>query len=134
MREINNMKVYKEYKEIELKDIKGDKSNVICSRNLEKVFKYMEVIKKEGIKKPFEVIQKENGYYVLDGRIKLLATKALGYDKVPCLIRDIKQEILLRKINKIFKLEGEECEIKSDINDEEGFKFHRKNYYKLDNL
>ncbi len=134
MREINNMKVYKEYKEIELKDIKGDKSNVICSRNLEKVFKYMEVIKKEEIKKPFEVIQKENGYYVLDGRIKLLATKALGYDKVPCLIRDIKQEILLRKINKIFKLEGEECEIKSDINDEEGFKFHRKNYYKLDNL
>lgn len=134
MREINNMKVYKEYKEIELKDIKGDKSNAICSRNLEKVFKYMEVIKKEGIKKPFEVIQKENGYYALDGRIKLLATKALGYDKVPCLIRDIKQEILLRKINKIFKLEGEECEIKSDINDEEGFKFHRKNYYKLDNL
>lgn len=128
------MKVYKNYKEIEIKDIKGDKSNAICSRNLEKVFRYMEVIKKEGIKKPFEVIQKENGYYVLDGGIKVLATKALGYDKVPCLIRDIKQEILLRKINKIFKLEGEECEIKSDINDEEGFKFLRKNYYKLDNL
>ena len=27
MRKINNMKVYKEYKEIEIKDIKGDKSN-----------------------------------------------------------------------------------------------------------
>lgn len=134
MRKVNNMKVYKEYKEIKIKDIKGDKSNAICSRNLEKVFRYMEVIKKEGIKKPFEVIQKENGYYVLDGGIKLLATKALGYDRVPCLIRDIKQEILLRKINKIFKLEGEECEIKSGINDEEGFKFHRKNYYKLNNL
>lgn len=134
MRKVNNMKVYKEYKEIKIKDIKVDKSNAICSRNLEKVFRYMEVIKKEGIKKPFEVIQKENGYYVLDGGIKLLATKALGYDKVPCLIRDIKQEILLRKINKIFKLEGEECEIKSGINDEEGFKFHRKNYYKLNNL
>ena len=25
-------------------------------------------------------------------------------------------------------------EIKSDINDEDGFKFHRKNYYKLNNL
>ena len=134
MRKINNMKVYKEYKEIEIKDIKGDKSNAICSRNLEKVFGYMEVIKKEGIKNPFEVIQKENGYYVLDGGIKLMAAKMLGYDKVPCLIRDIKQEILLRKINKIFKLEGEECEIKSDINDEEGFNFHRKNYYKLNNL
>ena len=134
MRKINNMKVYKEYKEIEIKDIKGDKSNAICSRNLEKVFRYMEVIKKEGIKSPFEVIQKENGYYVLDGGIKLMAAKMLGYDKVPCLIRDIKQEILLRKINKMFKLEGEECEIKSNINDEEGFKFHRKNYYKLNNL
>lgn len=52
------MKVYKEYKEIEVKDIKGVKANAICSKNLEKVCRYMEVIKKEGIKKPFEVIQK----------------------------------------------------------------------------
>jgi ParB-like chromosome segregation protein Spo0J len=125
------MKVYKEYKEIEVKDIKGVKANAICSRDLEKVCRYMEVIKKKGIKKPFEVIQKENGYYVLDGGIRLLATKALGYDKVPCLIRDTKQKILLRKSNKIFKLEDENNEIKSDINDEEGFKSCRKNYYKL---
>ena len=134
MREINNMKVYKEYKEIEIKDIKGVKANEICSKNLEKVFRYMEVIKKEGIKKPFEVIQKENGYYVLDGGIKLMAAKMLGYDKIPCLIRDIKQEILLRKINKIYKIECNLFYIKSDINDEDGLKFHRKNYYKLNNL
>lgn len=112
------MKVYKEYKEIEVKDIKGVKANAICSRNLAKVCRYMKVIKKEGIKKPFEVIQKENGYYVLDGGIRLLAAKALGYDKVPCLIRDTKQEILLRKLNKIFQLEDENHEIKNDINDE----------------
>ena len=128
------MKVYKECKEIEVKDIKGVKVNTICSRNLEKVCRYMEVIKKEGIKKPFEVIQKENGYYVLGGGIRLLAAKALGYDKVPCLIRDTKQEILLRKLNKIFKLEDENHEIKSDINDEEGLKSCRKNYYKLNIL
>lgn len=90
--------------------------------------------KKEGIKKPFEVIQKENGYYVLGGGIRLLAAKALGYDKVPCLIKDKKQEILLRKLNKIFKLEDENHEIKSDINDEKGLKFCRENYYKLNNL
>ena len=30
------MKVYKEYKEIGIKDIKGVKYNRICSRNLEK--------------------------------------------------------------------------------------------------
>ena len=98
------MKVYKEYKKIKVKDIQGVKANAICSRNLEKVCKYMEVIKKEGIKKPFEVIQKENGYYILDGGIRLLAAKALGYDKVPCLIRDTKQEILLRKLNLVEKI------------------------------
>ena len=128
------MKVYKEYKEIEVKDIKGVKANTICSRNLEKVCRYMEIIKKEGIKKPFEVIQKENGYYVLDSGIKLLAAKALEYGKVPCLIRDTKQEILLRKLNKIIQLEDENHEIKSNINDEEGLKSCRKNYYKLNIL
>ena len=127
------MKVYKEYKEIEVKDIKGVKANAICSINLEKVCRYMEV-KKEGIKKPFEVIQKENGYYVLDGGIRLLGAKVLGYDKVPCLIRDTKQEILLRKLNKIFRLENENYEIKSDINDEKCLKPCRKNYYKLNIL
>ena len=128
------MKVYKEYKEIETKDIKGVKANAIFSRNLEKVCRYMEVIKKEGIKKPFEVIKKEKGYYVFGGGIRLLAAKALGYDKVPCLIRDTKQEILLRKLNKIFKLEDENQDVKSDINDEEGLKSCRKNYYKLNIL
>lgn len=128
------MKVYKEYKEIEVKDIKGVKANTRCSRNLEKVCRYMKVIKKEGIKKPFEVIQKENGYYVLDSGIRLLAAKALGYDKVPCLIRDTKQEILLRKLNKIFKSEDENHEIKSDINDEERLNFYKNKYYKLNIL
>lgn len=129
------MKVYKEYREIEIKDIKGVKANAICSRNLEKVCRYMEVIKNEGIKKPFEVIQKENGYYILlDGGIRLLAAKALGYNKVPCLIRDTKQEILLRKLNNIFQLEYEDNEVKNDINNEEGLKSYRKNYYKLNIL
>ena len=128
------MKVYKEYKEIEVKDIKGVKANAICSRNLEKVCRYMEVIKNEGIKKPFEVIQKENVYYILDGGIRLLAAKAQGYNKVQCLIRDKKQEILLRKLNKIFQLEDEDNEVKNDINNEEGLKSYRKNYYKLNIL
>ena len=128
------MKVYKEYKEIEIKDIKGVKANKIYSRNLEKVCRYIEVIKKEGIKKPFEVIQEENGYYVLDSRIRLLAAKAVGYDKVPCLIRDTKQEILLRKLNKIFKLEDENHEVKGNVNDKERLDFCKNNYYKLNIL
>ena len=43
----------------------------------------MEAIKRNRIKKPFEIIQKENEYYVLDSGIRLLAAKAVGYDKVP---------------------------------------------------
>ena len=121
-------------KEIEVKDIKGVKANAICSRNLERVCRYMKVIKKEGIKKPFEVIQKENGYYILDGGIRLLAAKALGYNKVPCLIRDTKQEILLRKLNKIFQLEDENHEVKTNINDEERMNLYKNNYYKLNIL
>ena len=128
------MKVYKEYKEIEIKDIKGIKANKICGRNLEKVCRYIEAIKKDGIKKPFEVIQEENGYYVLDSRIRLLAAKAVGYDKVPCLIRDTKQEILLRKLNKIFKLEDENHEVKGNVNDKERLDLCKNNYYKLNIL
>ena len=124
----------KVYKEIEVKDIKGVNAARIYSRNSGMISRYKRLINMEGIKKPFEVIQKENGYYILDGGIRLLAAKALGYDKVPCLIRDTKQEILLRKLNKIFKLEDENHEIKKDINDEEGLKSCRKNYYKLNIL
>ena len=128
------MKVYKEYKEIEIKDIKGVKANKICSRNLEKVCRYIEAIKKEGIKKPFEIIQKENGYYIFRDEARLVAAKAVGYDKVPCLIRDIKQEILLRKINRTFKIEDENYEAKGNVNDKERLDFCKNNYYKLNIL
>lgn len=128
------MKVYKGYKEIEIKDIKGVKYNRMCNRNLEKVSRYMEDIKRNGIKKPFETIQKENGYYIFRDEARLVAAKVVGYDKVPCLIRDIKQEILLRKINRIFKIEDENHEIKDDTNDEKRLNFYKNNYYKLNIL
>lgn len=108
------MKVYKEFKEIEIKDIKGVNTSTICGRNLEKICRYEKLIAREGIKKPFEVIQRENEYYILGCRTKLLAAEMLGYDKVPCLIRDTEKEILLRKFNKIFQLEDENYEIKSN--------------------
>ena len=128
------MKIYKEFKEIEIKDIKGVRYNRICNRYVEKVCRYMETIKSNGIKKPFEIIEKENGYYILNDKIKLVAAKAVGYDKVPCLIRDIEQEILLRKLNKIFKLEEENHKIKDHINDKKDSNFCKNNYYKLNIL
>ena len=128
------MKIYKEFKEIEIKDIKGVRYNRICNRYLEKVGRCMETIKSNGIKKPFEIIQKENGYYILNDKIKLVAAKAVGYDKVPCLIRNIEQEILLRKVNKILKLENENHKIKDHINDKKDSNFRKNNYYKLNIL
>ena len=128
------MKIYKEFKEIEIKDIKGGRYNRICNRYLEKVCRYIETIKSNGIKKPFEITQKENGYYILNDKIKLVAAKAVGYDKVPCLIRNIEQEILLRKVNKILKLENENHKIKDHINDKKDSNFRKNNYYKLNIL
>lgn len=48
--------------------------------------------------------------------------------------RDIKQESLLRKINRIFKVEDENHEAKSNMNDKEGLDFCKNSYYKLNNL
>ena len=128
---IDNMKIYKEYKEIDLKNIKGVKNDTICSENLEKFRRYRNLIKKQGIRKPFEVIKNENGYYILKDRMKLLAAEMLGYDKVPCLIRDTKTEILLRRFNNIFQLEDENYEIE---NYEKRLDSSRKNYYEISDL
>ncbi len=110
------MRSYKEYKEIEIKDIKGCNYNENNKDNLDKIYLQINAIRKHGIGKPIEVIEVGNGYRILKGRFKMIAAKTLGYDKIPCLIRDTKQEILLRKINKIFKLEDKNNAIKETIN------------------
>ena len=102
------MKVYKNYKEIEIKDIKGarvdlDNELMQCKVELEK-----ERIKRRGIRRPFEVIQIENGYQLMSERISFEATKRLGYDKIPCLIRDVEKEILLRRLCKKLRLNDED--------------------------
>lgn len=125
------MKVYKEYKEIETKDIKGVKLNMYNERIISKVDRAREMIKKEGIKKPFEVIEIGNEYHLLADRINFIAAKTLGYDKIPCLIRDIEKEILLRKLCKKFGLEDENNEIKLN---EKRLNPCGKNYYKLNIL
>ena len=54
------MKVYKNYKEIEIKDIKGARVDLYNEGIINKVDRAREVIKREGIKKPIEVIEIEN--------------------------------------------------------------------------
>lgn len=125
------MRSYKEYKEIEINDIKGCNYNENNKDNLDKIYLQRDTIRKHGIGKPIEVIEVGNGYRILKGRFKMIAAKTLGYDKIPCLIRDTKQEILLRKINKIFKLEDKNNAIKETINDGKKSYSYDKNSFKL---
>lgn len=125
------MKVYKNYKEIGIKDIKGVRVDLYNEGIINKVDRAREVIKREGIKKPIEVIEIGDEYYVVVDRIKFIAAKTLGYDKIPCLIRDIEKEILLRKFCKKLRLNGENYEIKRN---EKRLNYCREKYYKLNVL
>ena len=100
------MKVYKNYKEIEIKNIKGARVDLYNESIINKVNRARERIKMRGFKRPFDVVERENEYYLMGDRISFIAAKTLGYDKIPCLIRDIEKEILLRKLCKKLELDG----------------------------
>ena len=125
------MRSYREYKEIEIKDIKGCNYIAITVANLDKICLQRDVIRKHGIVKQIEVIEAGNGYRILKGRFKMIAAKTLSYDKIPCLIRDTKQEILLRKLNKIYRLEDKNNAIKGTINDGKESYSYDENRFKL---
>ena len=125
------MKVYKNYKEIEIKDIKGARVDLYNESIIDKVNRERERIKIRGFKRPFDVVERGNEYYLMGDRISFIAAKSLGYDKIPCLIRDIEKEILLRRLCKKLRLNGENYEIKRN---EKRLNYCRKKYYKLNVL
>ena len=125
------MKVYKNYKEIEIKDIKGARVDLYNESIISKVNRERDRIKMRGFKRPFDVVERENEYYLMGDRISFIAAKSLGYDKIPCLIRDIEKEILLRRLCKKLGLDGEEYEMKRK---EKRLNYCREKYYKLNVL
>ena len=125
------MKVYKNYKEIEIKNIKGARVNLYNESIISKVNRERDRIKTRGFKRPFDVVERENEYYLMGDRISFIAAKTLGYDKIPCLIRDIEKEILLRRLCKKLRLNGENYEIKRN---EKRLNYCREKYYKLNVL
>ena len=125
------MKVYKNYKEIEIKDIKGARVDLYNKSIISKVNRERDRIKTSGFKRPFDVVERENEYYLIGDRISFVAAKTLGYDKIPCLIRDIEKEILLRKLCKKLRQNSENYEMKRN---EKRLNYCRKNYYKLNVL
>ena len=125
------MKVYKNYKEIEIKDIKGARVDLYNESIISKVNRERDRIKMRGFKRPFDVVEREKEYYLIGDRISFIAAKTLGYDKIPCLIRDIEKEILLRRLCKKLRLNGENYEIKRN---EKRLNYCREKYYKLNAL
>ena len=125
------MKVYKNYKKIAIKDIKGARFDLYNESIINKVNRARERIKLRGFKRPFDVVERENEYYLMGDRISFIAAKTLGYDKIPCLIRDIEKEILLRRLCKKLGLNDENNEIKLN---EKRLNSYRKKYYKLNVL
>lgn len=125
------MKVYKNYKEIEIKDIKGARVDLYNESIISKVNRERDRIKMRGLKRPFDVVERENEYYLMGDRISFIAAKSLGYDKIPCLIRDIEKEILLRRLCKKLRLNGENYEMKRN---EKNLNYCREKYYKLNVL
>ena len=125
------MKVYKNYKEIEIKNIKGARVDLYNESIISKVNRAREMIKSRGFRRPFEVVKMGNEYHLISDRISFVAAKILGYDKIPCLIRDIEKEILLRKLCKKLGLDSEDYEIKRN---EKRLNYCRKKYYKLNVL
>ena len=102
------MIILQEYKEIPTKDIKVGKINEKDETLLQKVWAERKHIKKEGINKLFNVVKYTNGYVILNDRTKLLAAKSLGYDKVPCIVRDKKKERLINKMQDKLMLNEDE--------------------------
>ena len=125
------MKVYKNYKEIEIKNIKGAWVDLYNESIISKVNRAREMIKSRGFRRPFEVVKMGNEYHLISDRISFVAAKTLGYDKIPCLIRDIEKEILLRRLCKKLRLNGENYEIKRN---EKRLNYYREKYYKLNVL
>ena len=125
------MKVYKNYKEIEIKDIKGARVDLYNEGIISKVDRAREMIKMRGFKRPFEVVKMGNEYHLISDRISFVAAKTLGYDKIPCLIRDMKKEILLRRLCKKLELDGRNYERKRK---EKRLNYYREKYYKLNVL
>ena len=125
------MKVYKNYKEIEIKNIKGARVDLYNEGIIHKVDRARKMIKSRGFRRPFEVVKMGNEYHLISDRISFVAAKTLGYDKIPCLIRDIEKEILLRKLCKKLRLNDEDYEIKRR---EKALNYCRKRHYNLNVL
>ena len=91
------LKVYNEYKMIEIKDIKGIERKEHDLKYFDRIKMARFKIRRYGLTEPFEVIKVNDNYIIMKKSESLIAAKQLNYTAVPCLIRNPLHEIILRK-------------------------------------
>lgn len=98
-------KIYEEYKminvNVNVNEIKGARVPIRDKRIKETIIMAQNNIIRYGFKSPFEVEKRGNEYRITAGRIHFIAAKNMGYEEVPCLVRNrIKEAILFKLIKK----------------------------------
>lgn len=93
-------KLYEDFKMINVNEIEGARLSIKDNRVKDAIIRAENNIIKYGIKSSFEVIKSGNKYKLIAGRLHFIAAKNLGYEIVPCLIRNRFKEAVLFKILK----------------------------------
>lgn len=97
-------KVYEEYKIINVNEIEGARVHIKDKRIKDAIIRAENNIIRYGFKSPFEVVKTGNKYRITDGRIHFIAAKNMGYEEVPCLVRNRAKEAILFKLLKKYSL------------------------------
>ena len=97
-------KIYEEYKIINVNEIEGARVPVKDRRIKDAIIRAKNNIIMYGFKSPFEVEKKGNKYRITAGRIHFIAAKNIGYEEVPCLIRNRAKEAIFFKLLKKYSL------------------------------
>lgn len=97
-------KVYEEYKIINVNEIEGARVHIKDKRIKDAISRAENNIIRYGFKSPFEVQKTGNKYKITAGRIHFIAAKNMGYEVVPCLVRNRAKEAILFKLLKKYVL------------------------------
>ena len=97
-------KIYEEYKIINVNEIEETRVPVKDKRIKDAIIRAENNIIRYGFKSPFEVEKKGNKYRITAGRIHFIAAKNIGYEEVPCLIRNRAKEAIFLKLLKKYSL------------------------------
>lgn len=97
-------KVYEEYKIINVNEIEGARVHIKDKRIKEAIIRAENNIIRYGFKSLFEVEKTGNKYRITAGKIHFIAAKNMGYEEVPCLVRNRAKEAILFKLFKKYSL------------------------------